>query len=98
MRIERVVIGMDFSDAAIAAATWTAETFAPEAQLIFAHALEPDSDRFLPQATYATSLEASLPRLSPVWRKDCAKPVCLNNPATENRPSRAARKIANLLL
>ena len=61
MNIEKIVVGMDFSDAAIAAATWLHEAFAPDARLIFVHALEPDRDRFLPQATYATSLE---PRFS----------------------------------
>ena len=60
MNIDKVVVGMDFGDAAIGAATWVHEAFAPDARLIFVHALEPDRDRFLPQATYATSLEVSL--------------------------------------
>src|SRR4029453_11841367 len=60
MNIEKVVVGLDFSDAAIGAATWVHEAFAPDARLIFVHALESDRDRFLPQATYPTSLEVSL--------------------------------------
>lgn len=60
MYIDKVVVGMDFSDAAIGAATWIHEAFAPNARLIFVHALEPDRDRSLPEATYPTSLEASL--------------------------------------
>jgi nucleotide-binding universal stress UspA family protein len=60
MNIEKVVVGLDFSDSAIGAATWVHEAFAPDARLIFVHALESDRDRFLPQATYPTSLEVSL--------------------------------------
>lgn len=89
MNIERVVIGMDFSDSAIAAATWTAEAFAPEAQLIFAHALEPDSDRFLPQATYATSLEASLQEAAAERTREIARRMIDRKTRVEVRDGRA---------
>ena len=38
-RLERIVIGMDFSASAIEAAAWTARHFAPEAELVFVHAI-----------------------------------------------------------
>jgi nucleotide-binding universal stress UspA family protein len=48
MRLHRVVIGMDFSDSATAAAAWTARHFAPDAELVLVHAIVvPDVPRFL---------------------------------------------------
>jgi Universal stress protein UspA and related nucleotide-binding proteins len=41
MRLESVVVGMDFSDAAIAAATWVAEHFAPAATMTLVHVIAP---------------------------------------------------------
>jgi len=38
-RLDRIVIGMDFGEPALAAATWVAEDFAPEAELVLVHAL-----------------------------------------------------------
>lgn len=38
-RLERVVIGMDFGEPALAAATWVATELAPEAELVLVHAL-----------------------------------------------------------
>lgn len=40
MKLERVVIGMDFSEPSLAAARWVARHFAPEAELILLHTLE----------------------------------------------------------
>ena len=40
MSFQKVVVGMDFSDAAIAAAKWTGQWFAHEADLVFVHAIE----------------------------------------------------------
>ena len=89
MKIEKVVIGMDFSDAAIAAATWVNESFAPDAQLIFAHALEPERDRFLPQATYATSLEASLHEAAAERTREIARLLTARRTRVEVRNGRA---------
>jgi len=48
MRLERVVMGMDFSAAAIAGAQWVAEYVAPEAELILVHAVDvAEPPRFL---------------------------------------------------
>lgn len=48
MRLQRVVIGMDFSDSALAAARWIAWRFAPEAELVLVHAIDvPQPPRFL---------------------------------------------------
>lgn len=41
MRIKRVVIGMDFSTPAIAAARWVTEEFAPEAEVILLSVVDP---------------------------------------------------------
>lgn len=47
-RLEKVVVGIDFSDASIAAARWTAQWFAPDAELVLVHALEmPQPPSFL---------------------------------------------------
>jgi nucleotide-binding universal stress UspA family protein len=89
MRIEKVVIGMDFSDAAIAAATWVSEAFAPEGQLIFVHALEPEVDRFLPQATYATSLEASVQEAASERSREIARQVAPGRTRIEVQSGRA---------
>jgi nucleotide-binding universal stress UspA family protein len=40
MTYERVVIATDFSDASISAAKWASQQFAPDAELILAHAVE----------------------------------------------------------
>lgn len=40
MKLERVVIGMDFSEPSLAAARWVARHFAPEAEIILLHSLE----------------------------------------------------------
>lgn len=48
MKLERVVIGMDFSDQALDAARWTAQHFAPDAELILVHVIElPEPPSFL---------------------------------------------------
>lgn len=41
MQLRRIVIGMDFSDTAIAAARWVASDFAPGAELAFVHVVDP---------------------------------------------------------
>jgi nucleotide-binding universal stress UspA family protein len=40
MKIDRVVVGMDFSEPAIRAARWAAQHVAPQAELVIVHALE----------------------------------------------------------
>ncbi len=40
MKLERVVIGMDFSEPSITAARWAALHFAPDAELILVHSIE----------------------------------------------------------
>lgn len=48
MRLQRVVIGMDFSGPAIAAAAWTARRFAPDAELVLVHVIVvPEVPRYL---------------------------------------------------
>ncbi|HEY9515693.1 MAG TPA: universal stress protein [Gemmatimonadaceae bacterium] len=47
MRLQRVVVGMDFSASAEAAARWTARCFAPGAELVLVHAIAvPEPPRF----------------------------------------------------
>lgn len=41
MHIERIVVGIDFSRPGIDAATWVTEHFAPNAEFIFAHVIDP---------------------------------------------------------
>ncbi len=41
MQLQRIVIGMDFSDTAIAAARWVAQEFAADAELAFVHVVDP---------------------------------------------------------
>jgi universal stress protein E len=48
MRLERIVVAIDFSERSIAAAQWVAQQFAPKSELILAHVLElPPPPRFL---------------------------------------------------
>jgi nucleotide-binding universal stress UspA family protein len=52
MRLNRIVIGMDFSASAIEAASWTARFLAPEAELVLVHAIVlPEVPRFLRKRT-----------------------------------------------
>jgi nucleotide-binding universal stress UspA family protein len=41
MRLQKIVIGMDFSDAAISAAKWTSEHIALNAELVLVHVIDP---------------------------------------------------------
>jgi nucleotide-binding universal stress UspA family protein len=48
MRLERVVIGIDFSEPSIAAARWAVRRFAPGAQIVLTHVISvPEPPRFL---------------------------------------------------
>jgi len=48
MRLQKIVIGMDFSAPATAAAAWTASRFAPGAELVLVHSVVvPEIPRFL---------------------------------------------------
>jgi nucleotide-binding universal stress UspA family protein len=40
MRLQRIVIGIDFSEASIAAAKWVAHSFAPDAELLLCHVVD----------------------------------------------------------
>jgi universal stress protein E len=60
MKIDKVVVGTDFSEAAFETATWVANVFAPGAEVILVHASEPDRDRLLPEAPYMTSPAAAV--------------------------------------
>jgi nucleotide-binding universal stress UspA family protein len=47
MAIQRVLVGIDFSDVSIAAAKWVTQSFAPNAEVTLAHVFEPpDRPRF----------------------------------------------------
>jgi nucleotide-binding universal stress UspA family protein len=47
MRITKLVVGLDFSDTSMEAARWVTRFFAPSAQVVLAHAIEPaDRPRF----------------------------------------------------
>jgi len=41
MKTDRILVGLDFGAASIAAARWTKEWFAPDAEFILAHVIEP---------------------------------------------------------
>jgi nucleotide-binding universal stress UspA family protein len=41
MRIQRILVATDFSDTAITAARWAAERFAPHAEVVLLHVIEP---------------------------------------------------------
>jgi len=41
MKLDRILIGMDFSQPAIAGAKWVSESFAPDAELTLLHVVEP---------------------------------------------------------
>ena len=65
MKLDRIVIGTDFSDASIAAAQWGVRRFAPGAEVVLVHALTvPQSPHFLrgrfppPPATLIATAQA----------------------------------------
>ena len=61
MKLERVIIAIDFSERSIAAAQWVARSFARQAELMLVHVLElPPPPRFLPrrQTRRADDIEA----------------------------------------
>jgi nucleotide-binding universal stress UspA family protein len=41
MRLQRILVGMDFSEAAVQAAKWTRQFFAPDAELVLLHVFDP---------------------------------------------------------
>ena len=44
MELQRIVVGIDFSDASLAVARWVAKTLAPDAELLLVHVVpEPDA-------------------------------------------------------
>lgn len=50
MKLERFVVGIDFSERSITAAQWVAGQFAPQSELVLVHALElPPPSLFLPE-------------------------------------------------
>ena len=75
MKLERIVIGTDFSDASVAAARWSVRRFAPGAEVVLVHVVTvPEPPKFLrgrfppPDtliATARTGAEARLRELSP---------------------------------
>src|SRR4249919_2996777 len=89
MKIDKVVVGMDFSDVAVDTAKWVATVFAPEAELILAHALEPDLDRFLPAATYATSPDAAVHEAAAERTREIARLVATHRTRVDVRDGRA---------
>ena len=50
MRLERIVVGMDFSPGSVSTANWLGETLAPAATLVLAHAVEPPARPAFPVA------------------------------------------------
>lgn len=68
MNLDRVVIGEDFSDPALAATRWAARHFAPDAELVLVHVLEPSStpsyleEEFPPATTLAEDARAGSER------------------------------------
>ena len=70
MTITRMIVGMDLSDAAIKAAKWASECFAPNAEMILVHVIEPpDRPHFgqhllpAPEVIEATAREYATTRL-----------------------------------
>ena len=48
VKLERIVVGVDFGEASIAAATWAARSFAPGAQIVLVHSIHvPEPPAFL---------------------------------------------------
>lgn len=69
MRLERIVIGMDFSAPATAAAAWTAGHFAPGAELVVVHSIAvPEIPHFLRGRTPPTDVLIETARLGAAQR------------------------------
>src|SRR5436309_4243731 len=60
MRLERVIVGIDFNRASIQAARWVAHWFARRAELILLHAFAPIEEQVGAEATERATVEARL--------------------------------------
>ena len=50
MRLDTIIVGMDFSPGSMSTATWLADTIAPDARLVLVHAIEPPARPAFPIA------------------------------------------------
>lgn len=96
MRLDRIVIGMDFSATATAAAAWTASHFAPEAELTVVHSVVvPEIPRFLRGRTPPTDVLIETARLGAAERmRELASAMDSDRIRTEIRVGPAAEQIA----
>lgn len=96
MRVDTVAIGMDFSRSAIAAATWVAESLAPQAKIALVHAIEaPARPPFLVAETMpseALEIDARAEREGEL--SELARRLGPNVTRMEVRVGRAAETIA----
>lgn len=68
MKLDRILIGMDFSEPAIAGARWVSESFAPDAELTLLHVVEP-----LDGVAFARGILPPADALEAAAREDAAK-------------------------
>lgn len=96
MRLQRVVIGMDFSAPATAAAAWTASRFAPGAELVLVHTVVvPEVPRFLRARTPPTDALVETARLGAAQRmREMVESLGSDLVRTEIRVGHAAEEIA----
>jgi nucleotide-binding universal stress UspA family protein len=96
MRLQRIVIGTDFSESAIAATSWTANHFAPGAELVMVHSVVvPEIPRFLRGRTPPTEVLTETARLGAAQRmREVAERLGGNLVRTEIRVGPAAEQIA----
>ena len=96
MRVDTVVIGMDFSRTGIAAATWVTNSLTPEARIVLLHVLEPPArPPFLVASTMpAHALEIDARREREDELCEIARALGPNATRTEVQVGRAAERIA----
>jgi nucleotide-binding universal stress UspA family protein len=98
MRISKVMVGLDFSEPSIAAATWVSRYFAPDAELILAHVIElappPPFGRTSEDRSHM--IEATIRDFAATRLHDITTFLSAQKPQTEIRVGRPYEVLASL--
>ena len=97
MKLERILIAMDFSEPAIAGAKWVSEYFAPDAELTLLHVVEPPNHpRFATGLLPAPDVTEALAREDAAMRmREVASYLTANEPRREIRVGAPHEVIVN---
>ena len=97
-RLNRIVFGTDFGAASVAGARWVAERFAPDADLVLVHAVEPaESAPYLRPDTAADAEEERVARAQAAARlRELAASLAARSVRVEVVADRAVQGVARI--